>query len=86
MVDQPSTATTPHSNLDTKTRLKSILGGSAVTLSNGTTGMYMPHLRSILLMHFSQKKSNRPTSSSCRYFCSGFPYASHWRMDHGDLF
>ncbi|MFI8035997.1 hypothetical protein ACFMJX_01400, partial [Acinetobacter baumannii] len=24
MVDQPSTATTPHSNLDTKTRLKSI--------------------------------------------------------------
>ncbi|MFH3861363.1 hypothetical protein, partial [Acinetobacter nosocomialis] len=29
MVDQPSTATPPHSNLDTKTRLKSILGGSA---------------------------------------------------------
>lgn len=55
MVDQPSTATTPHSNLDTKTRLKSILGGSAVILSNGTTGMYMPHLRSILLMHFSPK-------------------------------
>ena len=32
MVDQPSTATTPHSNLDTKTRLKSILGGSAGNL------------------------------------------------------
>lgn len=32
MVDQPSTATPPHSNLDTKTRLKSILGGSAGNL------------------------------------------------------
>lgn len=56
MVDQPSTATPPHSNLDTKTRLKSILGGSAGNLVEyGTTGMYMPHLRSILLMLFSQK-------------------------------
>ena len=52
MVDQPSTATTPHSNLDTKTRLKSIWAVLPVTLSNGTTGMYMPHLRSILLMLF----------------------------------
>ncbi len=60
MVDQPSTATPPHSNLDTKTRLKSILGGSAGTLSNGM--MYMLHLRSILLMPFSQKEGKQLNS------------------------
>jgi MHS family alpha-ketoglutarate permease-like MFS transporter len=85
MVDQPSTATTPHSNLDTKTRLKSILGGSAGNLVEWYDWYVCRIYALFCSCIFPKRKSNRPTSSSCSYFCR-VSYASHWRMDYGDLF
>ena len=75
--------TVVHSNLDTKTRVKSILGGSAGNLVEwyGMIGMSMPHLPCILRMPFSLKAAKQlnyyklpqslPSASSCAQLALG---------------
>ena len=76
----------PQVNLDTKTRVKSILGGSAGNLVEWYD-WYVYAAFTLYFAHsfFPPRQSNCTIASSCRHFRSWLFNASDWCLDHGYL-